>query len=171
MPNYRRATGGCCYFFTVVTKARAPIFRDKQNVAILGDIVRELLVSRPFVIDAWVLLPEHLHAVWSLPENDPDFSMRWGWIKKEFTKKYREYVTGNALKSPWQPRFWEHMIRDQEDYNRHCDYVHYNPVKHGLVPAPSAWPHSTFHRFVREGKYSPDWGSTQITFADTIGNE
>ena len=171
MPNYRRATEGNRYFFTVVTAKRNPIFNDKHNTTLLGDIVRELLLNRPFVINAWVLLPDHMHAIWTLPEKDPNFSMRWGWIKKEFTKRYREELAGDELKSPWQPRFWEHLIRDQEDFNNHCDYIHYNPVKHGLVDAPSAWINSTFHRFVQEGRYFPDWGSTEITFADRVGNE
>jgi putative transposase len=115
-----------------------------------------------------VLLPEHLHTIWTLPFEDKDYPRRWGWIKKEFTKawlnlgKPEAQVTaskrGDRRHGVWQRRFWEHVLRDDNDYERHCDYIHHNPVKHRLVRCPRDWPYSSFHRFVKAGDYDADWG-------------
>jgi putative transposase len=132
-----------------------------------------------------VLLPDHLHCIWRLPENDTDYSMRCGLIKREFTKRARDVVekmVGKAHRTPsrikhgegtmWQRRFWEHQIRDQEDFNAHVEYIHYNPVKHGLVKAPKDWEYSSFSRYVKEGIYDREWGvGGDITFDEAIGNE
>jgi putative transposase len=115
-----------------------------------------------------VLLPEHLHTIWTLPREDNDYSRRWGWIKKEFTKawltlgepevKVTASKRGDRRHGVWQRRFWEHVLRDDNDFERHCDYIHYNPVKHSLVRCPRYWPYSSFHRFVKVGDYDLDWG-------------
>ncbi len=114
-----------------------------------------------------MLLPDHLHCIWTLPPNDADFGVRWAMIKRFVTKqcsaelKRDEWMNQSKLKRKestlWQRRFWEHQIRDERDYERHMDYLHYNPVKHGLVAKVTDWPHSTFHRYVRQGVYKEDW--------------
>jgi putative transposase len=121
----------------------------------------------PFAIDAWVLLPDHLHCIWTLPADDADFGRRWGRIKLLVTRavaadyERAEWRTASRIarrgSSLWQRRFWEHQIRDDADYAAHMDYVHFNPVKHSLVRAVADWPHSTFHRLVKAGVYTADW--------------
>jgi putative transposase len=116
---------------------------------------------------AFVLLPEHFHCIWKLPEQDCDYSIRFGRIKKEFTQLWLadggdEGVISDARKRHhergiWQKRFWEHTIRDEEDLIHHVNYIHYNPVKHGLVNCPHQWPFSSFHRWAKEGYYNPEW--------------
>ncbi len=171
MPNYRRAnTPGACYFFTVVTFRRRPILTDDDCRVWLRNAVSNTRKKYPFNVDAWVLLPDHLHCIWTLPADDNDFSMRWSGIKRRFTTSAKhclhktEWANASRQKhreaTIWQRRFWEHEIRDKEDYQRHMDYIHYNPVKHGLVNKVVDWPHSTFHRYVKQGIYSTDWGDT-----------
>ena len=119
--------------------------------------------ERPFDIDAIVVLPDHLHAMFALPEGDADYPLRWRRIKTVFTRAIvargakfeRRDGGGRAL---WQRRFWEHTIRDDTDFGRHVDYIHYNPVKHGYVANAVDWPHSSLHRFVRHGVLPADWG-------------
>jgi putative transposase len=119
----------------------------------------------PFEIDAVVVLPEHLHAMWTLPPGDADFATRWKLIKSEFSRSCPASATlsrSQAAKGErgiWQRRYFEHLIRDDNDYARHADYIHYNPVKHGWVRSSAEWPYSTFHSFVERGIYSADWGS------------
>lgn len=131
-------------------------------------MVRE---THPFVVEAWVLLPDHMHCIWTLPEGDTGYSKRWGLIKSTFTKGAKGWMPTpppNASRrkhregTVWQRRSWEHMLRDDRDFSNHCDYIHYNPVKHGLVTAPGDWPYSTFHRAVHAGLYPPDWGSSPV---------
>lgn len=168
MSRYRRASQtGASYFFTVVTYRRQPILCDVPVRSALRAAIQAVRTARPFAIDAWVLLPDHLHCIWTLPEGDADFSMRWMMIKRAVSNACREqYRRGdwiNASKQKhrestiWQRRFWEHRIRDERDFERHADYIHFNPVKHGHAESAAAWPHSTFHRFVREGLYRTDW--------------
>jgi putative transposase len=169
MPNYRRLiTPGATYFFTVVTHFRQPILAKPESRAILRQVIDEVRQLHPFAIDAWVLLPDHMHCIWSLPVDDHDYSKRWGLIKAGFTKQAKpffhrdEWMNESRRKhnerTVWQRRFWEHQIRDEVDFQRHVDYIHFNPVKHGLVSQVKVWPHSTFHRFVRGGIYTEDWG-------------
>ena len=172
MSRYRRAiTAGGTFFFTVVAYRRQPILCDEAIRTALREAVLSVRRSKPFAIDAWVLLPDHLHCVWTLPADDDDFSGRWSLIKSAVSRaagaQYRRAEWQNASKlkhreaTIWQRRFWEHCIREENDLQRHVDYLHFNPVKHGLVSRVSDWPHSTFHRFVAEGKYPIDWaGST-----------
>jgi putative transposase len=119
------------------------------------------------VINSIVLAPDHLHTIWTLQPDDADYSRRWGWIKKEFTKEWlrlggvEQAVTVGRRRERrrgiWQPRFWEHTIRDADDFEQHFDYIHYNPVKHRLARCPHGWPWSSFHRWVRAGVYTDDW--------------
>ena len=168
MSNYRRAqAAGGTFFFTVVAYRRQPILCDEPVRAALREAINEVRRSRPFKIDAWVLLPDHLHCIWTLPPDDGDFSLRWSLIKRQVSlavgAQYRraEWMNESKLKhresTLWQRRFWEHCIRDDEDLRRHVDYLHFNPVKHGLVSRVSDWPHSTFHRFVKAGICPADW--------------
>lgn len=150
MPNYRRYyLKGGTWFFTVNLKNRQSDILVRQ-IAALRTVVQGVKAAKPFHINACVILPEHLHCIWTLPENDSDFSCRWREIKKMFTKAIR----GHAI---WQPRFWEHAIRDEEDFRRHVDYIYLNPVKHGWVTRVQDWPFSSFHRDVRHGIYPADW--------------
>ena len=168
MPNYTRIkNGGRTYFFTVVTYNRRPIFDSPIIARQLRSSIIKTRHSYPFVIDAWVLLPDHIHCIWTLPGNDRDYSRRWGIIKTGFTKNVRHLVPELEISesrkkkhegSVWQRRFWEHEIRDEADFVNHVEYIHYNPVKHGLVKYVKDWPYSTFHRYVKEGVYPEDWG-------------
>ena len=129
----------------------------------------------PFRIDGWVLLPDHLHAIWTLPDGDADFSNRWRLIKRHVTHvcspDYRrpELLTQRRCAKQygtlWQHRFWEHLIRDERDFRQHMDYLHANPVKHGLVNAAIDWQWSSFHRWVRHGVYLPDWAGSGVAGA------
>ncbi len=119
----------------------------------------------PFSLDAAVVLPDHLHCVWTLPPGDGDFATRWRLIKTWFTKH-----SGLALSPIWQPRYWEHVVRDQEDFARHVDYIHYNPVKHGYVTSPVDWPYSSIRRYVEQGIYPVDWGKQEMEFVG-VGKE
>ena len=134
----------------------------------------------PFTVDAIVLLPDHLHCIWTLPQGDDDFSKRWMLIKGKFTRLCDDPFKGTLSPSRiekrelnvWQRRFWEHQIRDEMDYKRHVDYIHYNPVKHGLASSPLAWRFSSFRRYVKAGAYHPEWGvKDQIQFDGAIGHE
>jgi putative transposase len=169
MPDYRRIyVKGGTYFFTVVSYKRYYLFGDESAINLLRNCCESVITKYPFKIDAIVILPDHLHTIWTLPENDSDFSIRWKLIKNTFSRCYQDNYTRDLPESLirkkekgiWQRRFWEHLIRDQEDFNRHCDYIHYNPVKHGFVNSPVEWKHSSFSRFVEQGFYSHDWGKS-----------
>lgn len=172
MPEYRRArVPGGMYFFTLVTNGRLPLFANQFARDLLGDCFREAQARWPFQITAIVLMPEHLHAIWTLPPGDSNYSARWGWIKKEFTGRWLDGNVSIPEVSPsqarerrqgvWQPRFWEHVIRDEDDFERHFDYIHYNPVKHGHVRCPGEWQPSSFHRWVKAGVYPKNWGCSE----------
>ncbi len=154
MSQYRRIyTPGGCYFFTVVTRNRVPFLCEEPAIQALRASFRQVMQHRPFRLEAIVVLPDHLHAIWKLPEGDSDFSTRWRAVKRGVTG-----MLGHGRGRLWQPRFWEHWLRDEEDWRRHLDYVHYNPVKHGLVAAPGEWPWSSFRQFVERGWYAAEWG-------------
>ncbi|MFH0343688.1 MAG: transposase [Chromatiales bacterium] len=163
MSNYRRfRVPGGTYFFTVNLLERR---RDwlVRYIDALRDAVRRTKQQRPFHIDAWVVLPDHLHCVWTLPPGDDDFSNRWKAIKIRFvhalprTERRSKVRVAKGARGIWQHRFWEHAIRDDQDYAKHVDYCHFNPVKHGLVSRVVDWPHSTFHRYVERGVYPSTW--------------
>jgi putative transposase len=177
MPDYRRwRVPGGTYFFTVVTYQRRRLFDSAVARELLGSVIRDCRTEWSFHIDAIVLLPDHLHAIWTLPTSDDRYSARWSRIKKEFTRAWLQRGGVEAAPSPsqkregrrgvWQPRFWEHVIRDERDFERHADYVHYNPVKHGLSSRPADWPHSTFRQWVERGSYPADWGRTAPDFSE-----
>ena len=164
MPNYRRAiVPGGCFFFTVnLLERRQTLLVD--HIAALREAVAATRRNHPFTIDAFVVLPDHLHAIWTLPEQDRDFSMRWRLIKRRFAAALPRHEwlskvrTARGERGIWQRRFWEHLIRDQADHARHVDYCYINPVKHRLVARVCDWPHSSFHRDVRAGLFPLDWG-------------
>ena len=171
MSRYRRASvAGSSYFFTVVTYRRQPILCNDAVRIALRTAIETVRTTRPFVIDAWVLLPDHLHCIWTLPDGDADFSTRWMTIKRAVSLACREnyrradWVTASKLKhresTIWQRRFWEHQIRDEDDLARHVDYIHFNPVKHGHTQHTKDWPYSTFHRYVRDKVYAHGWAGT-----------
>jgi len=165
MPNfYRNRVPGGTYFFTVNLYDRDSDWLVR-HIGCLRDAVRSVRQSRPFDIDAWVVLPEHLHAVWTLPHYDADYSGRWREIKKRFSKVVRAMEGSQKVPDAgalWQTRFWEHTILNERDYRAHLDYVHYNPVKHGWVDAVKDWPYSTFHKAVEAGLYPEDWGGDGV---------
>jgi putative transposase len=168
MSNYRRAcVPGGTFFFTVVTHRRRRLFHLEANRTLLGEAIRDCQQDWPFEMNAIVLLPDHLHAIWTLPQGDTNYSGRWSVIKTNFTIKFLANGGRDSRVSAgkrrerrrgvWQRRFWEHVIEDEDDFEMHFDYIHYNPVKHKLVKCPSEWPASSFHRWVEAGVYPADW--------------
>jgi putative transposase len=170
MADYRRwyIPGGTA-FFTVVTYRRRSIFTDTTACRLLGRAMRKVREELPFNTVAAAVLPDHLHIIWTLPIGDDDYSTRWKRIKREFTVSWLETggrparVTESQQerghRGVWQRRFYEHQVRDEAELAALCDYIHYNPVKHGYASAPRDWRHSTFRRFVEAGQYSMDWGA------------
>jgi putative transposase len=173
MTRYRRARTGSTYFFTLVSYERRPVLCYLPIRNVLRLAVQHVRARRPFDIDAWVLMPDHLHCMWTLPEGDADYSTRWAQIKRTVSRfcgpdmQVRHPVSESRRKHRdsviWQRRFYEHQIVDEDDFERHVDYVHFNPVRHGHADRAAAWPFSTFHRYVRAGTLPADWGgSTQV---------
>jgi putative transposase len=166
MSRYRRAPSGTTFFFTVVAYRRRPILCKEPVISALRDAISRVRAQRPFFLDAFVLLPDHLHCIWTMPAEDSNFSVRWSLIKHHVSFACRhlsvdESTTQSRRKHRdagiWQRRFWEHRIRDDADLQRHVDYVHINPVKHGLAQSACQWPYSTFHRYLKVGMYPVDW--------------
>lgn len=164
MTNYRRnfIVGGS-YFFTVTLADRSSrLLVEKINL--LKEAIRGVKAENPFDTVAMVVMPEHLHCIWTLPPDDADYSTRWKMIKARFSREIPKVEKRSKSRMSkdergiWQRRFWEHTIRDEVDYQRHMDYIHFNPVKHGYVSRVADWPYSTFHRCVRDGWYPADWG-------------
>ena len=204
--KYRRAwIPGGSYFFTVVTDHRRPLLATESAVEVLRQAFRTVRAKRPFAVDAMVVLPDHLHCIWTLPPGDVDFATRWRLIKTWFTKHcdpdLRDEASGYAAltrptnvtdgginagthaggevsgdaaltrsRAVWQNRYWEHVLRDEADYERHADYIHYNPVKHGLVASAGDWPYSSLRRFIEAGFYPADWGQG-VMRSDGVGHE
>ncbi len=189
MPHYRRARQkNGQYFFTVVTGNRNPVLVHEPIRQALREAIQQVREDLPFAIDAWVLLPDHMHCIWTLPEGDNAYGKRWSIIKRLVSKTVAG-ATGSPLPADpeqyskvgcamrtvlltrsqqkrresgfWQRRFWEHLIRDTNDLRRHLDYIHFNPVKHGLVSRVDDWPYSSFHQYVKEGMYPMDWGGNK----------
>jgi putative transposase len=165
MTNYRRSNfPGGYYFFTVVTHKRAKFLTSELALQCLRTSFLEIKEKRPFEIIASCLLPDHIHCIWKLPDGDNDFSYRWSAIKAGFTRKFlsRGGLEGYQAISRqrkrerglWQRRFWEHQIKDEADLQKHVDYIHYNPIKHGLAKQVEQWPWSTFHKYYQAGIYS-----------------
>ena len=179
--RYRRANiEGGTYFFTVVTFGRKKIFSTPENVELLRQGMKHVMKKHPFVIDAMVVLPDHLHCIWTLPPEDADFPVRWRLIKSFFTRncgaEYRQKISDARQRKKeqalWQRRYWEHTIKDEQAFMRHVEYIHYNPVKHGLVNAPGGWAYSSFHQYVKQGRYPENWGAgVVLDFDDGVGCE
>ena len=180
MSEYRRYyVEGAMVFFTLVTHHRRKLFDEEFARKCLREAIATVRQKRPFTIDAVVLLPDHFHMIWTLSTNDGDFSLRWRQIKAQFTETY---LAAGGTEGPrsasrqkrkergiWQRRFWDHVIRDELDFERHLDYIHYNPVKHGYVTCPNEWPYSSFQRWVKCGVYETDWSCSndkELVFDD-----
>lgn len=164
MPEYRRyRIPGGCYFFTVNLIERFPNDALIRHIDLLRNVVRDVRQRWPFVIDGWVVMPDHLHCIWTLPPGDFDFTNRWRLIKAGFARQLPKNErrsrsrTIRGERGIWQRRFWEHAIRDEQDYRNHMDYLHYNPVKHGHTQRVMDWPYSSFTRCVEQGFYPQDW--------------
>lgn len=165
MSRYRRIrVPGATYFFTVnLQDRRRTLLVDR--ISELRNAFRATRAVRPFAIEAIVILPEHLHCLWRLPEGDADNAIRWRQIKAGFSRALP--ATEGSMRRRrekgergiWQRRFWERLILDEEDYRRHVDYVHFNPVKHGHVARASDWPWSSIHRAIRRAEMPADWGA------------
>jgi putative transposase len=169
MPDYRRnRIEGGCYFFTVNLLERKHNQFLVNRIDILRDVVKRVRNLHPFHIDGWVILPDHMHCIWTLPSGDDDYPMRMRLIKTFFSKKipnteYRSSIPHRkGERGIWQRRYWEHTIRDENDYSAHMDYLHYNPVKHGYVEKVMDWPFSTFRHHVQNGLYPENWAGGDI---------
>jgi putative transposase len=168
MPDYRRLrVPGGTYFFTVnLLDRRTDLL--VAHIDVLRDAVRRVRLRAPFHIDAWVVLPDHMHCLWTLPEGDDDFPRRWYAIKRAFSvalpalEQRSPSMARRSERGVWQRRYWEHAIRDERDYANHVDYVHFNPVKHGLVSNVADWPYSSFRRCVALGMYPVGWLGNSI---------
>ena len=163
--RYRRAyIPGGTYFFTVNLADRSSRLLV-ERVDTLRDVVRDVRQRHPFEIVAWVVLPDHIHTIWKLPAGDADFSTRWALIKAGFSRCIAPVENVNRSRATkgergiWQRRFWEHLIRDEDDLARHVDYIHINPVKHGHTAKASEWPWSSIHRYIRNGTLTADWAA------------
>ena len=164
MPQYiRYRIKGGCYFFTVVLADRTSALLT-DNITSLRAAFRKVRKAHTFEIEAIVILPDHLHCVWTLPAGDDAFSLRWRQIKSAFSRQLTdtEQRSKSRVKQGergiWQRRFWEHAIRDEQDFRRHVDYIHYNPVKHGYVERVVEWEYSSFNRYLAQGIYPENWG-------------
>ena len=169
--RYRRSnTPGGTFFFTVNLEDRAKRMLV-ERIDTLRASVRHVKAQHPFDIIAWVVLPEHLHAIWSLPPDDGDFSTRWMLIKAGFSRRVEraEAIGSSRLRKGergiWQRRFWEHQIRDDQDLQRHVDYLHLHPVKHGHIARAAQWPWSSIHHYIRTGLLTADWAGDGCTIA------
>ena len=163
MPDYRRnRVPGGTYFFTVNLRDRSQDLLTR-HIDQLRDAVRRTRIGSPFQIDAWVVLPDHMHCMWTLPAGDSDFPGRWKAIKAGFSAALpfegtpSQEMAVHGHRGIWQRGYWEHTIRDERDYRLHMDYVHFNPVKHGYVTDPADWAYSTFVRSVKKGLYPAGW--------------
>ncbi len=175
----RNFVPGGTYFFTVVTKDRLTILTTDLARRCLSEAIRHQQSVRPFELSAIVLLPDHIHSIWQLPPGDSDYSSRWGLIKERFSREYLSSggtegtATENRIKhrerAVWQHRFWEHTIESEENFKNCLDYIHWNPVKHGLVTTPREYPWSSFEKWVRLGEYDLEWGDAVI--GDMAGAE
>jgi putative transposase len=168
MPNYRRLyVPGGTVFLTVVTHERRPLFKDAQNILRLRAAAQTVMNEMPFCFEAAVILHDHFHVLWTMPEGDTNYSKRMGRLKVEFTHalRGRNALPANVSASRrkhresdvWQRRFMEHTIKDEQDFEDHLNYIHYNPVKHGYVRCPHAWPYSSFNKWIARDVYTQKW--------------
>ena len=174
MPDYRRwYVAGGTYFFTAVTLGAGRFCPATWPRRCLHEAIDTVRKKRPFDLVAIVLLPDHIHTVWTLPQGDAGYPTRWKRIKEEFTVAYLSQGGAEVPQSlsrqrqgergVWQRRYWERSVRDEEDLKRCVDYVHWNPKKHGYVTSVRDWPWSSFHRYVELDEYTRDWGAENPT--------
>ena len=177
--RYRRLrVKGGTYFFTLVTYERAPILRDAEVASLFYRAIGHVRRDHPFALDAHVIMPDHVHLMLTLPEDDDDFSTRLMLIKAGFTRRF--LATGRAAgsrrgerreRAVWQGRFWEHLIVGDREFDACADYIHYNPVQHGLVRTPAEWPESSFAQWVADGRRDPDWGCDTAPRLPKLGGD
>lgn len=168
MSNFKRyESPGSTWFFTVVTYQRRNFLCDDRVRLELREAVRKVQAKYPFRVEAWVLLPDHFHCIWALPDQDSNFQLRIRLLKSYLTRSCSNFLHVDSLSTVsrrkrkestvWQRRYWEHQIRSDRDFKHHMDYIHYNPVKHGLCHSPIEWPYSTVHSLTRRGIYPEAW--------------
>ena len=174
MTNYRRIyTPGATWFFTVNLAERNNNALLIDNIEQLRQAFRYVKQQRPFDINAVVVLPEHLHCIWTLPPGDNDYSTHWNLLKAHFSRSIDkgERVCASRIskreRGIWQRRFWAHLIIDERDFNQHIDYIHWNPVNHGWAKQVADWPHSSFHGYLKRGIYPLDWGGADEFYFET----
>jgi len=174
MARYRRnfVQGGTFFFTVTLADRRSRVL--VEHVQPLRHAFTTARAERPFTIDAIVILPDHLHAILTLPDGDTDFSGRWRRIKGHFSRSLLDSQmplkrSANGELALWQRRFWEHTIRNEHDFMRHVDYIHFNPVKHGFVSRAGDWTHSSFHRYVRDGTLPADWAGDSSETGGSFG--
>ena len=173
--DYRRnfVPGGSFFFTVNLADRRSRLLT--QRIDLLRRAFRYARGAHPFTLDAIVVLPDHLHTMWTLPPDDSDFANRWRLIKTEFSRALKPNQPASPSRSAkgereiWQRRYWEHTLRDDADFQNHCDYIRFNPVKHGYVTSANAWPFSSFKRFVSRGEYPTDWGANVGFSNDRFG--
>ena len=167
MTNYRRyrIKGGTCFFTVNLLNRRSSLLT--KHIQLLRNALLTVKIRHPFTIDSIAVLPDHLHCIFTLPEYDNDYSLRWRQIKSEFsrhlakTEPRSQSRMNKHERGIWQRRFWEHVIWNEQDFRTHVDYIHFNPVKHNLVDQVVEWPYSSFHKYVEQGIYPQDWGGGQ----------
>jgi len=169
MATFRRSVvPGATYFFTVNTYQRIKVLTGEPFYRALKQALRQVMAKHRFEIDAFVLLPDHIHCIWTLPPDDGDYAMRWNIVKRLVSQATRNEIvpllSASRIKRKelglWQRRFWEHQIRDDDDFAMHVDYIHWNPMKHGYVSRVVDWPYSSFHQYLRNGVYPENWAGT-----------
>ena len=174
MATFRRSVvPGATYFFTVNTNQRLMLLTEPPFYLALKNALRQVNAEHPFTTEAFDLLPDHLHCIWTLPPGDANYALRWNIIKRVVGQETRRLIESSINRSRqqrrelglWQRRFWEHQIRDEQDLLRHVEYIHWNPVKHGYVARVRDWPYSSFHRHVGQGLYPLDWADGDGTGA------
>jgi putative transposase len=175
MEYCRAFSPGGTFFFTVVTYQRQPILTSTKAIYFLKLAFQQTMQIMPFTIVASVVLPDHMHFIWTLPSESSDYSTRWRLIKNHFTKNWcpkkikseSPSRRSKGEKDVWQRRFWEHLIQDEFDLNNHINYIHFNPVKHGIVNSPFDWKFSSIHKYINDGVFPLDWESNQQLFENT----
>ena len=170
MATFRRSiVPGATYFFTANTSQRRKVLTNAPFYSALWNAFRQVNAEQPFTIDVFILLPDHLHCIWTLPLGDAHYALRWNVIKRLISQATRYLIEPTRDRSRqqrrelglWQRRFWEHQIRDEQDFIKHVEYIHWNPVKHGYVARVKDWPYSSFHRYVSQGLYPLDWADSE----------
>jgi len=162
--DYRRYhRSGALVFLTLVTRSRASVLVEPRVRDVFRSAITHVAQRHPFRTVAYAVMPDHCHLLWRMPLDDGDFSRRVRLLKHFMTRQQ------GVPRPLWQARFWDHMIRDESDFVRHLDYIHFNPVKHGHCAAAAEWPDSSYGHYVRKGWYAPDWGVASAQDARQFG--